>query len=165
MLTFPTRTLLCALVLILASCGTYHVNPPGGVSANAVIRGSSRTGDEAGLRQGCAIAMVDGLQADYRRRESEDRRFQLAPGTHRVLVMVGSYSSLLSVPYEAWVELDVKVRANRVYQVEGYTDGGEFVIWVEDRSTGEIVTGKKRVPLQLSSGYGLTRLPPQFQAR
>lgn len=109
--------------------------------------------------------MVDGLQADYRRRESEERRFQLAPGSHRVLVMVGSYSSVLSIPYEAWVELDVDVRANRVYQVEGYTDGEEFVIWVEDRSTGEIVTRKRRVPLQKSSGYGLTRLPPRFQTR
>lgn len=156
------RLVLLAVVSVLASCATtsYYQNPPGEGSSSGVIRNLYRLGGAQGLGQNLVIVRVDDRQADYRRVAPAKSRISLASGSHRILLYADSYSSLLSVPYEAFVELTFVTRAGRSYQPRGYVDGMSAIVWIEDEGSGENVTGRKTVPLHVTSGYGPFRPPP-----
>ncbi len=160
MKSFLLRLVFTAVTGALASCTTYYQNPPGDGSANGVIRNTYRSGKEVGISQSVVIVRMDDLPADYRWVAPVKSRFLLSPGPHRIQLYAGTYSSLLSVPYEVFEEFTLAVRAGRRYRPMGYADGMEMVIWIEDEGSGENVTGKRRLPLQLTSGYGPFRPPP-----
>lgn len=159
---FLRPVLAAAVIPLFTSCvnTSYYQGPPASGSNNAVIRNLYRSGGEQGLGQNLVIVRVDDLQADYRRVAPVKSRFALAPGPHRIQLHASSYSSLLSVPYEAFVEVPLVARSGRNYQPKGYVDGMQVILWIEDESSGKDVTGRMTAPLHLTSGYGPFRPPP-----
>ena len=156
------RLALVAAVSLVASCATisYYHGPSGDGSSNAVIRNFYRSGKEKGFYQNFTIVRVDDLQADYRRGAPGKNGIMLAPGPHRIQLYAESYSGLLSVPYEAWLEISFAAGAGRSYRPQGYVDGMNVIVWIKDEGSGKDVTGRKTVPLHVTTGYGPLRPPP-----
>lgn len=156
------RLVLAAVVSVLASCATtsYYQGSPVNGSSNAVIRNFYRSGGEQGIHQNFVVVRVDDLQVFSRWRSPGKNGIPLAPGPHRIQLYAESYSSLLSVPYEAWIEIPFTARAGRSYRPKGYVDGMNVIVWIEDEGSGKEVIGRKTVPLHVTTGYGPLRPPP-----
>lgn len=72
------------------------------------------------------------------------RRFQLAPGIHELLVSCDYMEQVFTERYFGLELMRFTAEAGHVYKVRSRKLGGRCTMWIEDTTTGAIVSQKIR---------------------
>lgn len=134
---------LAAIVSSLASCTTYYKNPPEDPSRYGLIKNSFDTsGANIFKYEYYMVEQVDGLPVDYNWIGPAKARIRVTPGSHRLLIKAAQSGGFQSVPYRVTKELTISAQAGKTYVPGGKVEGASVQVWVEDESSGKVVSEK-----------------------
>jgi len=144
-----------ALALVLSglvSCTTYYKNAPGDVSRNAILTSTSTGGFYK--YENYKVMIVDNLPLNYTWESAGTKKCVLTPGKHLVSLRCEFSRGVNSIGNIAEDDVTLRAEAGKSYRANGYIEGSKAVMWIQETSTGKVVTEKKKAQLYLPPQSG-----------